>query len=112
MKWSSIEKISGRYKWKASDQLVALAQQYSQKIRGHTLVWHRQIPYYLKNLTTDELNDTLKKHIDKVVTRYKGKIYAWDVVNEVIEDNGKFRKSIWFKNFNETYISNAFYWIH
>jgi endo-1,4-beta-xylanase len=63
-------------------------------------------------LTTDELNDTLKKHIDKVVTRYKGKIYAWDVVNEVIEDNGKFRKSIWFKNFNETYISNAFYWTH
>jgi endo-1,4-beta-xylanase len=107
MKRSSIEKTYGSYKWKESNQLVALAQQYSQKIRGHTLVCRR--PHCLKNLTSAQLNDTLKKHIDNVLTRYKGKIYAWGVVNEVIEDDGKFRKSICFKNLNETHISKAFY---
>jgi endo-1,4-beta-xylanase len=56
MKWSTIEKTRGRYKWKESDQLVAMAQQYSQKIRGHTLVWHRQMGR--GHLTDSHLTDS------------------------------------------------------
>jgi endo-1,4-beta-xylanase len=90
------------------------------KMRGHTLCWHNQAPRWM---FTDAKGDTvskpvllqrLKEHIMTVVSRYKGKIYAWDVVNEVISDKADevYRKSAWYKICGEDFISQAFRYAH
>lgn len=56
----------------------------------------------------------LKKHIYTVVGRYKGKIYAWDVVNEAIDETQPdgYRRSNWYKICGPEYIEKAFIWAH
>jgi endo-1,4-beta-xylanase len=69
------------------------------KVRGHTLVWHRQNPKWLtnRNFTSAELSQILEKHIKAVVGHYRGNIFAWDVVNEAFDEvhPGTLRSTIW-----------------
>jgi endo-1,4-beta-xylanase len=82
------------------------------KLRGHTLVWHRQLPKWLVegNFTRNETIKILKEHIQTLVGRYRGKILAWDVVNEAVDDKtGKFRTdSFWYQKLGSDYIKLAF----
>ena len=90
------------------------------KLRGYTLLWHKQVPKWLfvdtqgKNVTKEVLLKRLKDHITTVVSRYKGTIYAWDVVNEVIEDapDKFYRESLWYQICGEEYIAKAFEYAH
>jgi endo-1,4-beta-xylanase len=65
------------------------------------------MPDWAKSLNKTELEKAMKKHITEEVTHFKGKIYAWDVVNEPFNEDGTFRDSIWHKNFGSLYISEA-----
>jgi endo-1,4-beta-xylanase len=120
MKMAPIHPEENRYNWKDADSIVAFAQEHGLKIRGHNLCWHEQTPRWLfkdsaGNLVTKEvLLKRLKDHITTVVNRYKGKIYAWDVVNEAIDDDStKFlRNSLWFKICGEDFIAKAFEYAH
>jgi len=111
-KWSSLRPAKGKFDFKDTDLLVDFAEKNKMKIRGHTLVWHRQIPDWLLkgNFTRDELIAILKNHIQTLVGRYRGKIFAWDVVNEAIDDQtGKFRAdSFWYQKLGSDYIQIAF----
>jgi endo-1,4-beta-xylanase len=111
-KWSSIQPKRGEFNFKDTDFLVKFAESNRMKLRGHTLVWHRQIPKWLTdgNFTRDETIKILKEHIQTLVGRYRGKILAWDVVNEVIDDKtGKFRTdSFWYQKLSADYIKLAF----
>ncbi len=110
------------YNWKNGDAIVAFAQQNQLKIRGHNLLWHyeSQTPKWIfKNkdgstASKELVLQRLKDHITTVVSRYKGKIYAWDVANEVISDqpNEYLRPSEWLKICGEEYISKAYQWAH
>jgi endo-1,4-beta-xylanase len=90
------------------------------KIRGHTLCWHRQTAEWFfkddagKQVGKEELLKRLKDHITNVVGRYKGSIYAWDVVNEAIDDDEKkdFRSSLWYEICGDEYIAKAFQYAH
>src|SRR5436305_4484197 len=92
MKWAIIHPEENRYNWRNADSIVAFATRNKMKIRGHNLCWHNQVPAWLfKNadgttVSKEVLLQRLKDHITTVVNRYKGKIYAWDVVNEAISD--------------------------
>jgi endo-1,4-beta-xylanase len=114
MKWGPLEPTPGSLNWSAADALVASAQANGQKVRGHTLVWHSQLPTFISDgkLTKAQLNDTLKAHIDTEVGRYKGKIYAWDAVNEAFNDDGTMRQSVFYTTLGEGYIADAFRWAH
>jgi len=81
-----------------ADKLVAFAKAHKMKVRGHTLVWHAQTSRWVgqANFTPDKLAETLHNHINTVVKHFKGKVYAWDVVNEAFNDNGTMRSSLWF----------------
>ena len=85
----------GRYNWAGADAIVAFAQENGLKVRGHNLCWHTQAPKWMfinqdgSQVTKEILLKRLKDHIYTVVGRYKGKVYAWDVVNEAISDNPK-----------------------
>lgn len=111
-KWSSLRPAKGKFDFKDTDLLVDFAAKNKMKIRGHTLVWHRQIPEWLLkgNFNRDQLIAILKNHIQTLVGRYRGKIVAWDVVNEAIDDQtGKFRTdSFWYRKLGSDYIQIAF----
>ncbi len=89
-------------------------------MRGHNLCWHTQVPNWIfKNekgdtVTKEVLLQRLKDHITQVAGRYKGSIYAWDVVNEVIDDNDSvfYRKTAWYKICGDEFISKAFEYAH
>jgi endo-1,4-beta-xylanase len=91
------------YIFKGADELVAFAESHHMLVRGHTLVWHRQVPAWLTSraqppnqLAPGELADILHKHIQTVVSHYAGRVYAWDVVNEAFNDDGTMRETIWY----------------
>lgn len=120
MKIGPIHPEENRFNWEPADQIVNFAQSNGLRMRGHTLCWHNQTPQWLfqdnegKAVTKEVLLARLKDHITKVVTRYKGKIYAWDVVNEVIDDNAEkfYRDSKWFSICGEEFIAKAFEFAH
>jgi endo-1,4-beta-xylanase len=120
MKIGRIHPEENRYNWEPADQIVAFGEANGMKVRGHTLCWHNQTPDWLfkdkdgKQVSKDILLQRLKEHITAVVTRYKGKIYAWDVVNEVIDDSASkyFRESLWYQICGEDFIAKAFQYAH
>jgi endo-1,4-beta-xylanase len=86
------------YDFAGADKLVAFAQSHNMVVRGHTLVWHNQVPDWVKNgnYSSPQLATILQKHIRTVMGRYASKVYAWDVVNEAINDDGSMRHTIWY----------------
>jgi len=86
------------YDFKGGDALVAFAQSHKMVVRGHTLVWHRQVPQWVDKggFSATQLADILHSHIQTVMTHYASKVYAWDVVNEAFEDDGTMRHTIWY----------------
>ena len=114
MKWSSIHRDARySYRWTNPDAMVAFAQANGMRVRGHTLVWYQQNPSWLTGTTwnPETLKVVLKEHIDSVVGHYKGKILAWDVVNEAFNDGtGSLRVtgSPWAATLGAGYIDLAF----
>jgi endo-1,4-beta-xylanase len=120
MKMGPIHPEENKYYWKDADSIVAFAQRNGLKVRGHNLCWHQQTPRWLfkdsagNTVTKEILLKRLKDHITTVVNRYKGKIYAWDVVNEAVSDNPDelLRNSDWYKICGEDFIAKAFEYAH
>jgi endo-1,4-beta-xylanase len=114
MKWQVVEPQQGQFDWSGADAVVAFAQAHDQLVRGHTLVWHSQLPDWLANgsFTPAQLKDLLQQHIATEMGRYAGKIYAWDVVNEAFNEDGSWRDDIWYKALGEEYVADAFKWAH
>ncbi|HLK03666.1 MAG TPA: endo-1,4-beta-xylanase [Candidatus Acidoferrum sp.] len=85
------------YDFVGADSLVAFAHSHSMRVRGHTLVWHKQVPDWVTkgNLSSSQLASVLHDHIHTVVTRYASKVYAWDVVNEAFDTDGSLRETVW-----------------
>jgi endo-1,4-beta-xylanase len=42
------------------------------------------------------------------MTRYKGKVAAWDVVNEALDDRDGLRKTLWLEKLGSDYVAGAF----
>jgi endo-1,4-beta-xylanase len=120
MKMGPIHPKENEYNWKDADSIVAFAQRHHIKIRGHNLCWHNQAPRWLfidsagKTVSKEILLQRLKEHITAVVSRYKGVIYAWDVVNEAISDKPDeyFRNSLWYQVCGEDFVAKAFQYAH
>lgn len=120
MKMGPIHPRENEYYWKDADSIVAFAQKNNLRLRGHTLCWHNQTPRWFftdsagVTVTKEVLLARLKEHITTLVSRYKGKIYAWDVVNEVISDKQDeyFRNSEFYKICGEDFVAKAFQYAH
>ncbi len=120
MKMGPIHPRENEYFWRDADSIAAFAKVNKLRMRGHTLCWHNQTPRWM---FTNEKGDTvsrevllqrLKDHITTVVSRYKGTIYAWDVVNEAISDKADeyLRPSAWYRIIGEDFIAKAFEYAH
>jgi endo-1,4-beta-xylanase len=112
MKWQYTEPTQGTFSWTSADQIVTLAQQHNIPLRGHTLVWHSQLASWVSSLPAAQLQAAMENHITQEVTHFKGKLYAWDVVNEPFNDDGTFRTSPFYTAMGQDYIADAFKTAH
>jgi endo-1,4-beta-xylanase len=122
MKPGPIHPEENRYFWDDADKIVNFAQANGMKVRGHTLCWHSQTGAWMfKDAAGNQVSKEvalarLKDHITQVVSRYKGKVYGWDVLNEAIVDDRDstkiFRESSWYKICGEEYFAKVFQWAH
>ena len=118
MKWGEMRNEDGSWKWADADAFVAFGSKHNLHMVGHTLGWHSQIPdSVFKNkdgsyISKAELEKKQKEHITTIVGRYKGKLAAWDVVNEAVGDDGKMRDSHWYKILGDDFLVNAFNLAH
>ena len=123
MKMGPIHPRENFYNWAGGDSIAAFAKRNNMKLRGHCLVWHNQTPRWFftdssvvpaKQVTKEQLLQRMKEHITAVVSRYKGTIYAWDVVNEAISDSKDeyLRNSLFMQIIGEEYIAKAFQYAH
>lgn len=108
-KWKNIRPTLKFWNWSDMDKMVDFAEQNKIKMKGHTFVWHQQNPPYLDSLKTrDDAIAMLNEHITTIMTRYKGRIYEYDVANEVLNEDGTMRDTIWLRIIGPDYLDIAF----
>ena len=121
MKWQIVEPTQGVYDWSQADELVSFAHANRQLIRGHTLTWHNQLPDWLTtgvandSISSAQLRALLQNHITVEVSRYRGKIWQWDVCNEFFTDTSPSQldpTNWWIVNAGPEIIPDAFRWAH
>jgi endo-1,4-beta-xylanase len=109
LKWLYLQASPNKFNFIAADKYVALGIKNNMNIVGHALVWHNQLADFMKNTSSSEaFTNHVKNHIHTVVSRYKGKIDAWDVVNEAFKEDGSLRPSVFKKQMGENYIEDVF----
>ncbi len=112
MKWPDIHPLRDQYRFEKADDLVDFARQNKIEIRGHTLAWYGGMPEWTASITSRaEAEHELVDHIETVVSRYRGQIPSWDVVNEPLvdwpQDETSLRPSIWTRQLGPDYIPIA-----
>ena len=118
MKWGVIRPDGVRWEWERSDRLVEFATKNRMDVLGHTLVWHSQVPAAIFSdangspLARDALLGKMREHIETLVGRYRGRVWAWDVVNEAIDEDKGWRRSKWFELIGADYMEQAFRFAH
>ncbi|KAJ3040525.1 hypothetical protein HDV00_010835 [Rhizophlyctis rosea] len=112
MKWESIEPGNNQFSWNGGDAVVNWATSNGLKVRGHTLVWHSQLPSWVANGSWSKttLSNVIVNHVKTIVTRYKGKLAQWDVVNEIFNEDGSARDSVFSRTFGnlDDFVTLAF----
>ncbi len=116
MKMDTIHPSATTYNYSPADLIMTYAQNNGMTVRGHALLWHNQVPGWVTAKPYSELIAVMQSHIDNVLTHFKGKIHSWDVVNEVVKDNGLGLRnnddssSIWADSLtDDSIIKEAFY---
>jgi endo-1,4-beta-xylanase len=118
MKWEVVHPEPERYDFSQGDALVAFAEANGMEVYGHVLVWDLQQPEWLTRSevelagqrTREEWIQILCRHIKTVVSHYRGHIYAWDVVNETLNNDGSLRDTLWMRVIGPEHIGMAFQW--
>ncbi len=123
IKWDAIEPSRGVFQFAYPDSVIDFAQANGKKSRGHFMIWHTNIPYWVTSRksgtykwTRAELMSILKNHITTVISHYKGRISEYDVVNEPFnigyDKPFGLRNSFWYDIIGPDYIDSAFVWAH
>jgi len=112
MKHASLQPQRGVFRFGRPDSMIAWAESKNMKVRGHTLIWHNQTASWFTagSWPQDTARALMRDHITKVLEHFRGKAFAWDVVNEPLDDGGAMRQSAWYQYVGADYIELAFRW--
>jgi len=109
MKAALIHPAWDTYRFEPADQLVTYAEKNHLRVNAHTLIWHSQLPPFVRNIKdADSLRQFFINHITTVASRYDGKVFSWDVVNEALNEDGTLRNSLFLQKLGPDYIVEAF----
>lgn len=98
-----------RYNFDMADKFVAFCNKNNIKVNAHNLIWHSQLPSFIRNSTSaDSVKMFFENHIATVASRYDGKVYSWDVVNEALNEDGTMRNSVYLQKMGPDYVVEAF----
>jgi len=120
MKWWIVRRNQG-FDFREGDEVVRFAQVHGMKVRGHCLVWDHDNPAWLAqgHHTPAELSHLLEEHITTEMKHYAGQVFAWDVVNEALDETGQFKDSVWYNKpgiglsgKGSAYVEQALRWAH
>lgn len=121
MKWWAVRRTAGAFDFREGDAVVEFARVHGMKVRGHCLVWDHDNPEWFVqgHFTPPELSRLLHEHITTVMQHYAGKVFAWDVVNEALDEKGEAKASPWYNQpgiglagKGTAYVEQAFRWAH
>ncbi len=119
MKSEVLQPREGKFNFKDADKFVEFGEENNMQIIGHTLIWHSQAPAWFfkdketgRDISKEVLIERMKNHITTVVSRYKGRVNGWDVVNEAVLDDGSLRQSKFYQIIGEDYLKLAFEFAH
>jgi endo-1,4-beta-xylanase len=118
MKMAGIHPRENSFFWEEADAFVEFGEANNMHIVGHTLVWHSQAGDWVfvdeegNDVSRDVLIERMRNHIHTVVSRYKGRVDGWDVVNETILDDGSWRQSKWVEIIGPEFVQLAFEFAH
>lgn len=112
LKFGIVHPSPKRYDWVTANHIMSKGAGCGMQVIGHTLVWHLHLPDWLRRLDgrPAEVRKVLKEHITRVVGHFRGRIPAWDVVNEAVLPDGSLRNSFWLRNLGPRYVLDAFRW--
>lgn len=98
-----------KYNFDLADKIVDYAKKHNIIVNGHTLIWHNQLPGFMRHMKdADSVRQFFTTHISTVAGRYNGKVDSWDVVNEALNEDGTMRKSIFLEKLGDDYVVDAF----
>lgn len=114
MKAGPVHPEPERYDFAGGDLLVDFARRYDMAVRGHTLIWHNQLPVWVQADVWEHRHwqDFMESHIGAVATHYRGGVAFWDVVNEALDDDGNMRQTPWSRGLGSGYLEQAFRLTH
>jgi endo-1,4-beta-xylanase len=109
MKAQSLQPTWNFFNFDMADKLIDFSEKHQMKVNAHTLIWHSQLPRFMRSMQdADSVKLFMSNHIKTVAGRYHGKVQSWDVVNEALNEDGTLRKSIFLNKLGENYIVEAF----
>jgi endo-1,4-beta-xylanase len=109
MKWAVHEPSNGFFDFGAGDAIVGYAQSRGQRVKGHTFIWHGATPSWVNSLSPADFRAAFERHIRTVAAHYRGRVHAWDVVNEAVADDGiNLRDTVFRQKLGDSYIADAF----
>lgn len=108
MKWDAIERSQASRDFSGGDAIVGFGLANGMQIKGHTLVWHGSVPGWVGGLPASEFRAAFESHIRSVAEHFRGRVAAWDVVNEAIADDGSMRDTVFRQKLGDGYIADAF----
>ena len=116
LQWLYVHPERGAYDFEGADRVVEFAETHGKLVRGHPLVWDHpwMMPRWFNETewTRAELIEVLREHITTLVSRYRGRIDEWDVVNEPIAGDGTLRENVWLETIGPEYVEMAFRFAH
>jgi endo-1,4-beta-xylanase len=108
MKWAPIHPDESVWRWQPADRLVEFARAHNMLVHGHVLVWHEQLPAWTSVAPPRRLRAALEDHIRTLLSRYRGRVGSWDVVNEALTSWGGLRHTIFLDRLGPGYVAEAF----
>jgi len=109
MKMSVVEPEPGRFSFAAADAMVDFATTHGKEVHGHALVFDKQTPSWVaRYLDPKHVEAAMRDYIQAVMTRYRGRVREWDVVNEPFDATGRYRNTFWYQRLGPRFVELAY----